>query len=263
MDAEPAAHQKVEQEIDRISPTRRPPGSPVMYQRWAYLLFLHWEVPESMLRPLVPPELTIDTFDGKAYIGLVPFTMTGVRPVGLPAVPGISNFHETNVRTYVHHRGKDPGVWFFSLDAAQRLAVKLAQWFFKLPYHFARMSLKTEGGAAAPGAVRYFTERLWPGPTPASCQVDYEVDAVQPSSAAPGTLEHFLVERYILFAKKDAGLKLGRVHHVHYPLQPARVRSLRENLIAAAGITRPDTPPPLVHYASEVQVDIYGLEDVT
>lgn len=263
MDAVPAVPHKAEPAIDRIFPTRRPPGSPVMYQRWAYLLFLHWEVPEAMLRPLIPPELTIDTFDGRAYVGLVPFTMTDVRPVGIPAVPGISNFHETNVRTYVHHRGKNPGVWFFSLDAAQRLAVKIAQWFFKLPYHFARMNLVSQGGTATPGVVSYTTERLWPGPLPGTCQVEYEVDAAPPRNATPGTLEHFLVERYILFTKKDSRLKLGRVHHVHYPIQSARVRSLRENLIAAAGITRQDIPPPLVHYASEVQVDIYGLEAIT
>lgn len=117
----------------RLLPSDKPPSHPVMYQRWAYLLFLHWPVPVSLLRPLVPSRLTIDTFGGQAYVGLVLFTMTGVRPVLLPAAPCLSNFHETNVRTYVHLDGKDPGVWFFSLDAANSVAVKLAQWLFKLP----------------------------------------------------------------------------------------------------------------------------------
>src|SRR5215213_9215217 len=108
--------------IDRVAPTRRPPRHPVMYQVWSHLLFLHWAVPVAALRPLVPPGLEIDTFDGRAYVGLIPFTMTGVRPAGIPAIPGFSDAHEVNVRTYVHRDGRDPGVWFFSLDANHLLA---------------------------------------------------------------------------------------------------------------------------------------------
>ena len=113
--------------IDRIGPTREPRRWPVMRQKWRELLFLHWPVPPEALRPLVPPQLELDLFEGTAYVGLVPFTMTGVRPVGLPPVRGLSSFHETNVRTYVHREGRDPGVWFFSLDAANRVAVALAR----------------------------------------------------------------------------------------------------------------------------------------
>ena len=103
-----------------------PRGPTVMRQRWASLLFLHWVVPLDLLRSLVPPELEIDTFEGRAYVGLVPFTMTGVRPTLLPAIRRCSDFHEVNVRTYVHFRGRDPGVWFFSLDAADPFAVAFA-----------------------------------------------------------------------------------------------------------------------------------------
>lgn len=246
--------------IDRLAPASKPPGCPVMYQRWAYLLFLHWPVPESMLRPLIPSRLTIDTYGGQAYVGLVLFTMTGVRPILLPPVPGLSNFHETNVRTYVHDGGKNPGVWFFSLDAANAIAVKIAQWFFHLPYFYAHMSLKAGRDTRAPGIVDYATERRWPGPTPATAQARYEVTG-PPSPATPGTLEHFLVERYILYTQQSGRLKLGRVHHVPYPVQPARVHTVHEDLIAALKIKRPDSAP-LVHYASEVSVQIYGLEDV-
>lgn len=245
--------------IDRLAATAKPPGCPVMYQRWAYLLFLHWPVPESMLRPLIPSRLTIDTFGGQAYVGLVMFTMTGVRPILLPPVPGLSNFHETNVRTYVHDGGKNPGVWFFSLDAANAIAVKIAQWFFHLPYFYARMSLTAGRDTKAPGVVDYSTERLWPAPTPATAQARYEVTG-PPRPATPGTLEHFLVERYILYTEQAGKLKLGRVHHTPYPVQPARLDAIREDLIAALKIKRPDSAP-LVHYASEVQVNIYGLED--
>jgi uncharacterized protein YqjF (DUF2071 family) len=101
--------------IDRISPTRRPAERAVMKQRWAELGFLHWKMPAAKLAALVPPALTIDTFDDTAWVGLVPFTMTGVRPVWSPPIPGVSRFHEVNVRTYVHKNGSDPGVWFFRL----------------------------------------------------------------------------------------------------------------------------------------------------
>ncbi len=122
--------------IDRIRPTLRPRRLAVMRMNWRDLLFLHWPVPAVILRALIPPQLELDLFEGTAYVGLVPFTMTGVRPVGVPPVPGLSSFHETNVRTYVRLGDRDPGVWFFSLDAANPIAVKLARSLFHLPYHY-------------------------------------------------------------------------------------------------------------------------------
>ena len=117
-----------------------------MVQRWAELGFLHWEVELDVLCSLLPPGLTLDTFQGKAYIGLVPFTMTGVRPVGIPPFPPLSNVHEVNVRTYVHLNGANPGVWFFSLDAASELAVQAARHGYKLPYFRADMRAEWRGG---------------------------------------------------------------------------------------------------------------------
>src|SRR4051794_36864353 len=102
--------------IDRIAPTVRPDRRPVMRQNWHHLLFLHWALPPDQVRALVPESLDLDLYEGQAYVGLVPFTMTGVRPVWSPPIAPISNFHETNVRTYVHVEGRNPGVWFFSLD---------------------------------------------------------------------------------------------------------------------------------------------------
>src|SRR5262249_37894972 len=119
---------------DRIAPTLEPDQPVLLHQNWHHLLFLHWEVPAAELQRMIAPELTIDTFEGKAYVGLVPFTMTGVRAVLTPALPWISNFHEVNVRTYVHVRGRDPGVWFFSLDASSSIAVAAAHAVYKLPY---------------------------------------------------------------------------------------------------------------------------------
>jgi uncharacterized protein YqjF (DUF2071 family) len=242
--------------IDRIAPTRLPAGYSVMRQRWADLLFLHWPVAIESLRPLVPAALEIDTFDGRAYVGLVPFTMTGVRPVGFPAVRRVSDFHEVNVRTYVHYQGRDPGVWFFSLDAANALAVRIARSLWCLAYHFARMSLKTSEN----GRISYRSERLWPEPTPASCDLEYQPTGT-PTKSTPGTLEHFLAERYVLYARRRANLYLGRVHHTPYPLQTAELNRLDESLLLASGILRPDVPP-LVHYASEVRVKIFPIRRI-
>jgi uncharacterized protein YqjF (DUF2071 family) len=249
---------------DRVAMTCRPLGRGVMRQNWNDLLFLHWIVPPDQLAPLLPPGLELDTFEGRAYVGLVPFTMTGVRPIWAPAVRALSDFHETNVRTYVHRRGRAPGVWFFSLDAANAAAVRIARAWFKLPYHYARMSLRHEedrgNGTGSTAAISYASERLWPPPTPAACRVRCRPDGpVQPATV--GTLEHFLAERYLLYAACGTRLYSGRVHHAPYPLQTARVDALDETLVAAAGIRRPDTAP-LAHYARGVQVHVFPLREV-
>lgn len=233
-----------------------------MFQQWRRLLFLHWTVPAESLQSQLPPSLQLDTFEGKAYVGLVPFTMTGVRPVWAPPMRRLSDFHEINVRTYVHHNGRNPGVWFFSLDAANATAVRLARAWYRLPYHFARMSMDCDLGIhAVPLTVQYRTERLWPGPTPASALIRYCVADNGPAPAPAGTLEHFLAERYILYSYSRGHLYLGRVHHTAYPLQPAQLLSLDETLLSAAGISRPDEPP-LVHYASGVNVEVFPLHRV-
>ena len=248
--------------IDRLSPSLRPAGSGVMHQRWARLLFLHWEMPAEALRPLLPPGLDLDLFEGRAYVGLVPFTMTGVRPLGFPAVRGLSNFHEVNVRLYVHRRGQAPGVWFLSLDAANAVAVRLARWTYKLPYYFARMRMEPPESPAfeEPGVISYESTRVWPGPLPAHCRLRYEPTAGV-SFAKAGTLEHFLVERYILYAHAAGKLFQGQVHHTPYPLQTARLCDLDESLIAASGLTRP-VAEPLIHYVREVNVRIFPLRRV-
>jgi hypothetical protein len=240
--------------IDRIAATRRPQGRVAQRQCWRDLSFLHWRIPAAALQPLVPEALTIDTFEGDAFIGLVPFTMTGVRPLWAPPVPGISNFHETNVRTYVHHRGRDPGVWFFSLEAASRVAVTIARTFWDLPYHHARMTLEKREAS-----IRYASERRWPGPLPAVCNVTCRPVSA-PAAALPGTLEHFLAERYLLYASgKGGALRRGQVHHPPYPLQTAEVSAWEESLLAAAGIARP-AGEPFAHHASGVDVEIFALE---
>jgi uncharacterized protein YqjF (DUF2071 family) len=234
-----------------------------MRPAWHHLLFLHWEVDAALLQSKLPPGLELDTFEGRAYLGLVPFTMTGVRPRGLPHLPLLRNwheqFHETNLRTYVRHPKFGRGVWFFSLDAASLPAVVVARQWFKLPYFFARMSLQTryKNGQQI---LRYASQRRWPQPSSAHC----EIEAIVTSEAAPAlpdTLEHFLVERYLLYSYSRGQLFAGRVRHKPYPLQSSQVLSLQESIISAAGFTCPDMAP-LAHYARRVQVDIYGLQKI-
>ncbi|MFO0952495.1 MAG: DUF2071 domain-containing protein [Isosphaeraceae bacterium] len=242
--------------IDRIAPSRRPDRRHVMYQTWSTLLFLHWEVSVETLRPLVPAELDLDTYNGRAYVGIVPFTMSGVRPVYLPSVPWLSSFHETNVRTYVHRQGKDPGVWFFSLEAANPVAVALARSLFCLPYHHARMRLQQ----SEDGPLRYASWRLWPGPIPAVSDIRAR-PLGNPAPATPGTFDHFVLERYYLYAKRGARLYRGHVHHRPYPAQSAEVYSVDETLLSACGIERP-AGPPIGHFSRGVHVEIFPLETV-
>ena len=253
--------------IDRIAPTRRPDAKAVGYHCWWHLLFVHWRVPAAEIQRLLPPQLSVDTWDGDAWVGMVPFTMTGVRPWWSPSVPGISNFHETNVRTYVHLDGQDPGVWFFSLEAAQSLAVRIARWGWKLPYYRAEMTFERNDDR-----VCYRSKRLWPGTPGAMTDVaatvgelighdepDRELSAGQ---AIPGTLEHWLAERYILYAKSESSpLLLGHVYHTPYPLREANVDRLEESLLEAAGIDPPEGFCSAL-FSDGVEVEVFPLRAV-
>lgn len=240
-------------DIDRIFPTLRPDRTAVMHQRWAELGFLHWPVPVAAVRGLIPRGLTIDTFDGQAYVGVVPFTVTGARPMLMPPLPWVSDFHEVNVRTYVHHDGAEPGVWFFSLDASNPVVVKAARALFRLPYHHALIDLDVNAEGVAFRSERHRDK--------ASCSVAYH-PLGRPQPAAAGTLDHFLAERYILYTESGGRLWQAQVHHEPYPLQKAEATLTGETLIAAAGMTPPEGPPPLMHFAREVNVDIFALRDL-
>ena len=242
--------------IDRVAPTLEPDAPAVMRQDWHHLLFLHWEVPPQELQRLVAPELTVDTFDGNAYVGLVAFTLSGVRPLLTPPLPWISSFHEINVRTYVHLNGRDPGVWFFSLDASSAIAVAAARAAYHLPYFHASTEF-----LASSERIDFQSRRDDPrGTMPATSRIRYmPMDGIV-KHAAPGTIEHFLMERYILYTTDDEHrLCRARVHHQPYPIQRADVLDCEETMIWAAGIRRPESAP-LRHYASEVNVKVYLLE---
>ena len=251
--------------IDRVAASRRPVDQRVvMYQSWRSLLFLHWRFRPEAIRPLLPSGLglELDTYGGQAYVGLVPFTMRGVRPKGLPAVSWLSNFHETNVRTYVHVHGHAPGVWFFSLEAANPLAVALGRAWFSLPYHHARMRLASrlvaDDRGRLGGLISYHSERIKNRPVSATSALDARVVHEPPRAAAVGTLDHFLLERYLLYAVRRGRLYSGQVHHTPYPVQAAEVHAFDESLLAATGISRPEERP-LVHFSRGVDVEIFRL----
>lgn len=239
--------------MDRIAPTLRPQERVVMRQSWRDLLFLHWPVNAEAVQTLLPPGLTVDTWEGQAYVGLIPFTMRNVRPVWSPSVPGLSHFHECNVRTYVHRAGRDPGVWFFSLDAANLPAVQIARRLFFLPYFHAAMSLVRQGEQ-----IEYRTDRQGAAFGTAHCHLSY-TPAGQPAPAAPDTLEFFLAERYLLYSARGERLYRGQVHHRPYELQSARLHGIGQSLTGAAGFADLNPLPPLIHYARGVDVEIFGL----
>ncbi len=226
-----------------------------MHQNWGKLLFMHWAIDAEILRPLIPTQLSIDTFDGKAWIGIVPFTMWGIRASFLPPIPGTSAFHELNVRTYVLHDGS-PGVWFFSLDAANALAVWGARTSYCLPYFNARMSLRQHDGR-----IDYSSTRADQRGTPAHFQAKWKIGERLPQTE-PGSLEFFLTERYCLYTVCRDRIYQSRIWHEPWPLQRATVDSCESSMIEALGIASP-AGAPFLHYADAIAVDIWRLKPHT
>ena len=219
------------------------------YQTWSKLTFLHWRVAADALQPLVPEGLIIDEFDNTAWLGFVPFAMEKIRPWWSPAVPGISWFLETNVRTYVRHPDGTAGVWFFSLDANSRLAVTIARKLWMLPYFVCDMALdcrqeKESGATTKLAGCRYHGTRQ------GDVGLEYDLDVRLPPSNCPITavsnsLEHFLLERYVLFADAgDGRLFRGDVHHCPYRFRPAIVHSFHQTLTASCGLNLALGPDP-------------------
>jgi uncharacterized protein YqjF (DUF2071 family) len=226
-----------------------PPRGWVMGQTWEDLLFAHWRVPVDTLREHVPPGLEVDEHDGTGWLGITPFRLTGLRARGTLPLPGVSQFLELNVRTYVRVDDK-PGIWFFSLDASSRLAVEAARRGYKLPYFHARMSATPRGEwidyecARIAEAGRVFSGRYRP---------DGGV-----VNAEPGSLEWFLTERYCLYTTDGGRLARAEIHHEQWPLQPAEAE------IELTSISPIELDgEPLVHFARRQDVVIWPLEPVS
>ena len=219
----------------------------ILAMRWHDLLFMHWPIKSAAIRQYIPSALTLDTFDGAAWIGVVPFRMTGVRPRLVPPLPAISAFPELNVRTYVIAGGK-PGVWFFSLDAGNPIAVESARDVFHLNYYNARMTC-----ARAGQSIHYSSVRTHGNAPPAAFQGEYRPTGPVYHSVA-GTLEHWLTERYCLYAANRRGtIWRSDIHHTMWPLQPAEAEIARNTMSEQIRLALPDTKP-LLHFASYLEV---------
>jgi uncharacterized protein YqjF (DUF2071 family) len=221
-----------------------------MTQTWERLLFAHWPLPIEVLRPLVPSSLTLETFEGRAWLGITPFTLSALRPRVAPAIPGLAPFHEINVRTYVRV-GDRPGVFFFSLDASNPLAVTGARMLYSLPYAKSRFAVTNAGER-----VLYRSRRIDRRAASAVFEARY-----RPSgpvvTATPGTLPHWLTERYCLYAVTRRGeLRRAEIHHLPWPLQPAEVEIVTNTMTAGLGVDLPRTAP-IAHFVERLDVYVW------
>lgn len=231
-------------------------SSVVMYQKWRELLFLHWTMDPEVIQATLPPGLEVETFEGRAWIGVVPFLMRSIRPRFLPALPYVSNFLEANVRTYVRDQQGRSGVWFYSLDCDRGLAVATARRFFSLPYFQASMQAKR----AAEGLLDYRVQRRGKS---SESRFLYGGEG-ETRQATEGSLEHFLAERYRLFAWRPGPQRLltGEVEHAPYPLQSARLEDADARLIDWAGFPAPSGPAEHALFSPGVDVRVRGVESV-
>jgi uncharacterized protein YqjF (DUF2071 family) len=234
--------------LDRISPTRRPAGPASGTQRWDDLLFVHWAFPVELVRALVPPAFELDLWDGRALVGLVPFRMNRIRSSWMPEDAAL-DFLETNVRTYVHRRG-EPGVFFLSLEASSWLAVRVARLVWGLPYHHAEMSFER----SAETQLRYRSRRRDGG-----ARLDVAVNVyVELGPSQPGTLQHFVLERYYLFLERRGRVYKGHVHHPPYPARAAELTTVHDELLAAAGLPASSAEHVATHFSEGVSVEVFG-----
>lgn len=236
-----------------------PPGPWVMAQQWLDLLFAHWPILVETMRARVPPQLPLDTWEGMAWVGVVPFRMQGVRPRLNPALPWLSAFPELNVRTYVKVRDRGvekTGVYFFSLEAANPIAVALARAGFKLPYFNAQMTLTETANV-----IHYHSHRTHRH-APAADFVGSYGPTGPVYHSQPGTLEAWLTERYALYTTDRHGqVYIGEIHHRPWPLQPATADIQINTMTQASHFTLPTTAP-LLHFARHLDVVVWPLRRV-
>ena len=238
-------------------PWPMPEGPWVMTQSWHDLLFAHWPVAVDRIRAMIPPGLELELYDRQAWLGVIPFHMTNVAPRGVPSLPWVSAFPEINVRTYVRV-GDRPGVYFFSLDAGNPLAVTAARALFHLPYYLAEIEVISDSGS-----VQYWSRRSR-ADTAQSCSADFRARyrAVGPvKTAERGSLDYFLTERYCLYTV-DGRFRLRRVdiHHPPWPLQHAEAEFEVNTMAAAAGFELPSITPTL-HFARRQDTVAWMIRD--
>lgn len=239
---------------------RNKPGSagPLMFQTWKNILFLNWEYPAEILQDKLPEGLIIDTYNGKAFVGIVSFFIENIHPKHLPAFPGISNLQEINFRTYVFDKNGTPGIWFFSLDAGNRIAVEAAKVLISLPYEYSeiRASINTDNEVSFSSLREDLDPKL----------LSFFRYAAKDSSgsAAADSLDFFLIERYALFThlKSSNELFAGRIYHPPYLLNEVNLIEWDDNLFEANGFKRPARFPDHAVMTSELDVEFYMMEKV-
>jgi hypothetical protein len=235
-----------------MRPVRQGPW--VLKQSWNDLLFAHWPVAKDRLRELVPGYLDLDTYESEAWVTVTPFRLTDISPRGLPALPWISAFNEINVRTYVTYAGV-PGIYFFSLDADSIIAVNGARTVFHLPYFLAEM---TSGGSA--NRLTFSSRRTADGPA----EFQAEFGPVGPAfQARPGTLEHWLTERYCLYTRSSGGHAYRvSIDHAPWQLHAAKAEITANSMTEHAAIRLPSAPP-LLHFARRQDVLTWAPEQLS
>jgi len=221
---------------------------PLLSMRWRDLLFAHWRVDPETVAPKLPEGVSVDTYDGDAYLGVVPFVMADIRPRGSPI--GLE-FGELNLRTYVTVDGA-PGVYFFNLDANDRIGVRIARSLFRLPYYRATVRIETRGDGTT-RSVSFSSRRRTKRAPPARFQSRYGPDG-DFSESDPGSLEAFLTERYRFYTADDRGrIYYGDIEHQPWLLAPAWAEIEDESLFQANGFDRPTTEPTF-HFAAPIDV---------
>ena len=236
---------------DRLFARAKPQAIPVLHMQWKRLLFLHWAWSAKEVQDTLPRGLFVDTFDHQAWLGIVPFFMRRVRPSGLPPVPWLSNFLELNVRTYVHDGAGVPGVWFYSLVCNQPLAVEIARRGFNLNYVHARMSAHI----GPDGTCAYKARRLgYP-------EAEFRYGSRKPPLATePGSLEFFLVERYVMFsADRQRRLHAGKVFHLPYRIAQAEVEKWSFVPAVADRFKDPSAPADHAVVAEKLDVEAWPI----
>lgn len=220
-----------------------------MFQRWRWLTFLHWRFEADAIRRLVPAPLTLDTYDGAAWVGLTPFLLTSLRPPRAPSLPWISQFPETNVRTYVRGPDGEPGIWFFTLEADRLAGVAGARLLYRLPYRWADMRVLRSGRI-----VEYESARKWPF---GSGGTSIAIHAGEPMEA--NEFDHFLTARYRLYTIWGQRCAFAQIEHAPWPLHSARILRLRQSLIERSGVPAP-SGVPVVHYSPDLYVRIGRIQ---